>query len=989
MNSKRFSKSCLWALRSLGLKLVMSLAFPWPQAFAEDSPAADEQPMLSPQETVETFQLPEGFEIRLVAAEPDLVNPMTMTLDEQGRVYVSHAHTYRYGPDHSPVESPTNPVVRLELDSEGRVARRVEVATGFENPVMGLAVRKNRLWATNLNEVFVAELDEQGKATSRQTIVRDAAAPWNPFGMYRLEFGPDGWLYLSVGDHPTSLTGTTNSVAVRGGSGAVFRFRLDGSEIEMLAQGMRAPFSFDIDPFGRRWLISNGEGNPNRLIQAIPGADYHFKTRAVDWEWLAGKHPLAPPVWENPAGAHTAVVAYRSDAFPEEYWGNLFVSNWGVHGFASANHVIIRHEIDQHGKRLRSEPFLTTTDPHFRPTQICHAPDGSLYVLDWYGRDDENDLTGRLYQIVYTGDDTDSSGSKKTAGLASRSHKVREQTRQKLLATGASAVEIVKQHLTGTDSLAAAESLWTLAQSDWPLASSQIEKGLKHPDWRVRRLAVELLSDHDAQTNWQSRLLDDVEPTVAIEAAMAVSAPVERLSALTTVLRRGAAKDPWLRYRAALEVARYGTESDFQSLLANSEADVRLAGLIALDEAFHEGSEVALGVLAGRIAESGQLSLLELLAIGERWPDQALVAPVIGQLNRDISIAEFAQGLAVLRRLKIATTPEVLGKAIERLLSNVDGSVSTASKADKIAVLKIVALDTLAPIALSIVSTLSRDADAEVRTAAHLALVAGAGGNKRFGLLCWKLAGDESLAVACRLDAIASLVKIEERCSRSWLDLLRCESSQVALAALRSIQKYAKQTEVIELLEMIGPELIARGEPLASELRFVQQVVSLSAATTESSTGSKEQQTALRGRLLAHASAGNPLLGRLAFRRGACSRCHLAKDGDTSLGPNLNGVAKTNGLEYLVDSVLTPSRVIKTGFMTELVVTVDGKSIIGKVSERNGKLTITTSDGKRHQLALADVEERRPTNQSLMPEALETSMSEAELTDLIAYLLEQ
>ncbi len=74
--------------------------------------------------------------------------------------------------------------------------------------------------------------------------------------------------------------------------------------------------------------------------------------------------------------------------------------------------------------------------------------------------------------------------------------------------------------------------------------------------------------------------------------------------------------------------------------------------------------------------------------------------------------------------------------------------------------------------------------------------------------------------------------------------------------------------------------------------------------------------------------------------------------------------------------------------MTELILTVDGISITGKVSERNGKLTITTSDGERHQLALQDVEERQQTNQSLMPDVLETSMSEAELTDLIAYLLD-
>jgi putative heme-binding domain-containing protein len=101
----------------------------------------------------------------------------------------------------------------------------------------------------------------------------------------------------------------------------------------------------------------------------------------------------------------------------------------------------------------------------------------------------------------------------------------------------------------------------------------------------------------------------------------------------------------------------------------------------------------------------------------------------------------------------------------------------------------------------------------------------------------------------------------------------------------------------------------------------------------------------------------------------------------------LNGVAKTNGLEYIVDSVLYPSRVIKTGFMVELVVTDEGKSIVGKVSEQGDQLTITTADGKRYPIARENVDERQQINQSLMPESLETSMSEAELLDLIAYLL--
>jgi putative heme-binding domain-containing protein len=287
------------------------------------------------------------------------------------------------------------------------------------------------------------------------------------------------------------------------------------------------------------------------------------------------------------------------------------------------------------------------------------------------------------------------------------------------------------------------------------------------------------------------------------------------------------------------------------------------------------------------------------------------------------------------------------------------------------------------------VASLARDADVEVRAAAHRVLVAGAIRDHRFVTLCWEIVGDKTLDLGSRIDSIASLVQIESRCSLAWLDLLCSESPRLALAALRSLQKYAGQDELVELLNLAHAKIMVQGESLARELKFVQHTISTSASPADTSVSNEENRAALREWLLSHASEGDPLLGRLAFRRGACSRCHLASDNSTLLGPRLNGVAKTNGLEYIVDSVLYPSRVIKTGFMVELVVTDEGKSIVGKVSEHGDQLTITTADGEQHQIAQEYVEERQQINQSLMPEALESSMSEAELLDLIAYLLEQ
>jgi putative membrane-bound dehydrogenase-like protein len=964
--------------------------------------APETHPALSPTAALATFSLPEGFVIQLVAAEPDLVNPMTMALDEQGRIYVSLAHTYRYGAKGAPVESPSNPVVRLELNADGRVARRSEVASGFADPVMGLAVRDGRLWATNLNHVFTAELNEDGQTGQRQTIVQDAETPWNPFGMYRVAFGPDGLVYLCVGDHPTKLSGPNNKVAVRGSTGAVFRFKPDGSDIELLVQGMRAPFSFDIDPFGQLWVLSNGEGNPNRLIHAIAGGDYHFQTRAVDWPWLAGKHPLAPPVWENPPGAHTTVLAYYSSAFPDEYWGNLLVSNWGVHGFPSANHVILRHVVDQRGELVKTEPFLTTTDPRFRPTQIALAPDGNLYLLDWYGMDDENDLTGRLYKISYVGKEAASQTSANeiaaNAGLASRHHLTRQRTREALLAEGPAAAEKLAQQLAEPDALAAAESLWTLRQSAWSNAASIMQRGLQHPDWRVRRLAIQLLRERDAHSAALEELVDDPDPAVRLEAAVGLSAPAERLSAVAKSLRAGAAKSPRLRYRAALEVARLGEQADFENLVTDVDAEVRLAGLIALDEAFHEGvrKEAARAALVGLISQPGNSPLVELLAVAERWPHPSFEQPVIAALKRDLSAQETIRGVAVLRRLKLSSTVasgDTLNRFWHRVANN---EVPLVTRDEKLGTLAILALDQLQPDMFVLLGRLMRDEDAEVRAETHHVLTTIGVANQVCIELCWQLVGDNAAPLEQRLETIVSLAQIEQQLpSRAWQELLASPSREVALVALRCLRNHVDQPAVTELIEKVESRLADRGAEYQAALKTREQFLAISTGSQailaqlyaqEDDPVAARRKEDLRARLLERQQRGDPLLGRLVFRSQVCSRCHRSGGQAELSGPPLDGVAATNTVEYLIDSILYPSKTIKTGFMLELIVTQDGRMLVGGVARDGDELVVTSPTGTTDRVALENVEQRRQMNRSLMPESLDLTMSEPELLDLVAYL---
>jgi putative membrane-bound dehydrogenase-like protein len=471
------------------------------------------------------FILPDGFEIELVAAEPLLINPITMAQDESGRIYVSESHTYRFGPKRTPVKPYRNPVVRLDPNPDGSFTRTL-VCDGFEDPVMGIAIRHTQLYVTANNYLYRYTLQPDGSATDRETLLVDKNKAWNPFGMFVLEWGPDDLLYLSVGNHHIDIANPAKPdarISGRGKSGIVMRMHPDGHSFERLVHGLRVPYSFEMDPFANLWLLSNGQGNPNRFMRVIPGVDYHCYSRKVPGSWLAGNHPLAPPCEELPRGANTQLLRYYGTNFPADYRGSLFLDNWGAHGFNASNRTVFRYITDENDRIVGRERFLECADPHFRPSHILIQPDGTMLVSDWYGRDDESDLTGRIWRISYTGD-------------APRAQP--------------------------DPAVAQAKALWR----DPALADS----ALKSDDWRLRRLAI-LLSD-----NPPAEFANDPHPAVAVAASTSVD-----------TLRRVAA-DPQLRYEAAVKHAPVANSATLSSLLTDPDPDVRLAGLITIDIVLYE-----------------------------------------------------------------------------------------------------------------------------------------------------------------------------------------------------------------------------------------------------------------------------------------------------------------------------------------------------------------------------------------------------------------
>ena len=983
-----------------------------------EKPAASARPVINKPlpaaESIKHFTLTPGFELRIVAEEPDVINPVAMALDEKGRIYVAESHTYRWGKEGSPVRPHTNPVVMLEVGEDGRARRKHVVVDGFEDPVMGIAIRDGKMWITALNEVIVAPLHEDGTIGERKVIVRDKARPWNPFGFYRIHFGPDGWLYLIVGDHEIELTGSDGTVVkTRGSTGALFRMRPDGSQLQLLCQGMRAPFSFDFDPFGRIWVLSNGEGNPNRLLLMIQGLDYHFQTRHGDWGWLAGTHPWSPPVTEMERGANTQVLCYLDSAYPERYWGKLFVANWGAHGFASVNHKIDIYTPDARGNITDVSVFLDSADPMFRPTQLLPDRDGNLLMLDWYGRDDENDLTGRIYRIVYTGDEKPrapiaSHVDGEVAQLWSTSSSAREAADRRLACVGTKvAID------PGLDPFAVTQQVWfhqrnvrpSEERGDWVQTredgslrvrvrfdgptSREIARVLLSPEPRIRAMAVRLLREQGATVTYEPA---DSDPEVAVECALSQRESGAIVEGLLDALRCGARYDRRLRYQCAAELSRRMTADQFRELTADEWKD---AGWIALDVALLENVNSAVHeAFASLLADPSRAD--GALELAQRWLRPEHAEPLRTLLTIELagngSARRIASAFGLLQRLGPDAMSELPSDAIGRFFEAIlAGKLELPKPADRLGALQLTQNGDIGASGAKFVQRCLSDGDAGVRLAALRTVRLIGWEHPELFEAVWRFIQRPKCPEDEKLAAIVTLGAEESPDAARWKELVS-GSGPIARQALRTCKQFVGNEAIRDMLAATAPEQIARDERMRGEWVSVLSLFELTdaqRAELKLSAVQRPEPEKLQEQMLTALPMANPRLGQDVYERLGCLTCHDIAGTTQTFGPSLHGIGKANTPAYIAESILWPSRTIKDGFESQIVRTRSGQELEGWVERSETELIVVRNGSERVRVPLEDVAEQKKLSNSPMPEINLDGVSLDELADLLAYLVSQ
>ncbi|HRX80079.1 MAG TPA: dehydrogenase, partial [Pirellulaceae bacterium] len=355
---------------------ILGLVLTCPQIHAQEEfvPRRQEKPpgpALSPQDAIAKMTVPDGFSVELVASEPDIQNPVAMTFDERGRIWITESFEYprfEAGPGRDRIK------ILEDTNGDGTADEVTVFAEGLNIP-SGIAVGHGGVWVANSPDIlFLQDTDGDGKADKQEVVVTGFGREDTHELPNSLSWGPDGYLY--------GLNGVFNHSHVKqNGKDFAFTcamFRIDPRtrEFEIFAEGTSNPWGIAWDPEGSAfisacvidhlWHITES-GYYHR--QGGPYPPFTWKIESI----VDYKHQLA---------AYCGIEYFDSDAYPAEYRDRLYMGN--IHGGCINVDEVARSGSTYRGKA--APDFLTANDVWFMPVSQKIGPDGSLYVLDWYDR---------------------------------------------------------------------------------------------------------------------------------------------------------------------------------------------------------------------------------------------------------------------------------------------------------------------------------------------------------------------------------------------------------------------------------------------------------------------------------------------------------------------------------------------------------------------------------------------------------------------------
>lgn len=348
-----------------------------------------------------SLTVPNGYKVQLFASEkefPNLANPMQLSFDNRGRLWVATMPTY---PAYRPGDPlPDDKILIYEdtngdgrADKETVFADKLQLPIGFEFAPEGVYVSQEP------NILLLRDTDGDDKADTREIILGgfDSHDTHHAISAYCAD--PSGAFLMGEGVFLHSNVETAYG-PVRAMNGGFFRYSPQRSQLERTAQlSIPNPWGIAFDDWGQDFFLHTSGPSINWMLPASVKPTYGSQCPST-----------ANLVPEGQAVRPTSGLEFVSSRhFPDDVQGDMLLCN--NIGFLG----IKQHSIVDDGTGYKTafrQNLLSSTDGNFRPVDLEFAPDGSLFVIDWHNvlighmqhnaRDPLRDhVHGRIYRITY------------------------------------------------------------------------------------------------------------------------------------------------------------------------------------------------------------------------------------------------------------------------------------------------------------------------------------------------------------------------------------------------------------------------------------------------------------------------------------------------------------------------------------------------------------------------------------------------------------
>jgi putative membrane-bound dehydrogenase-like protein len=984
---------------------------------------------ISPQEALTRFRVPEGFQVSLFAAEPDVQQPVAMTMDARGRLWVAEIYTYaeravgfdRSLRDRIIILEDTNHDGTMDHRTvfwdQGQLLSSVEIGFG------GVFA----LCAPDL--LFIPDRDGDDVPDGEPEVLLTG---WNDDVVRHnlvngLRWGPDGWLYGRHGIQATSRVGTPDTPpdARQRINCGIWRYHPVRKVFEVVAHGTTNPWGMDWNEYGEAFFINTVIGH---LWHLIPGAQYrrmygepiepriyalldqhadhyHWDTRE-SWDDIRDLGVTPTSLLAGGGHAHAGLMIYLGQNWPERYHGNLFTLNF--HGRRLNQDILERRGSGYVGRHGLDE-FLSD-DPWFRGIELLYGPDGGVFVADWSdtGECHEDDgvhrTSGRIFKITYGTppaiDPSDIARSTDLQLVDLQAHPnewyVRQARRifQERAAAGhdlsTARLALRRKFDDETRIPGKLRALWALhaidaAEQEWLLAL------LSHPNEHIRAWAVRLLTDSLPMGNM-------VLP--------AESAVFDRLLSLV-------ASEPSALVRLALA-------STLQRLPVSQRAD--LAGPLLQRKEDIDDHNLPLMLWYGTksVVETRPDRAIELLALTELSTTRRLIARRLSEeiesqpdlVNRLLLLAvhkpsdhfrlDLLDGLLdALRGWRMAPKPE----AWDQMTAAIDSGTADPSNfatepgatkpelasrlRDRARELSVLfgdgqALGEILRIALDENTTIG------ARRAALQTLIENQPPDLR-DVTQTLLSVPELAGLAARGMALFDEPEFGRQIVAAYWDAAPGQRAEM-LAALASRPSFART-----LLDQVGsnPGQIPRSHLSAFHVRqirgFMDRELDDLLTRVWGEIRSTDHDTRLavsryQSQLTPDHLAGADLRQGRALFDLACGACHRLYDSGGAIGPDLTGSGRHH-LEYLLEKLVDPNAMVSDEYRVSILTLRDGRVLNGIVRDQTARTLSLQTMTEKITIDRQDIEDMEATSMSIMPEGLLDAMDAQQARDLIAYIM--